>query len=66
MRLRMSLLLNYVKNYLYIFPTLLVIFNIVKQRDLDNEWVELILIALEMGISFEEIKDFLNNPTRPE
>ncbi|SET73536.1 antagonist of SinR [Salinibacillus kushneri] len=31
--------------------------------NLDPEWVELIMEALELGISEEEIKKFLANPT---
>lgn len=33
--------------------------RIMKDGQLDQEWVELILEALECGISVEEIKDFL-------
>ncbi|MBM7602631.1 DNA-binding transcriptional MerR regulator [Metabacillus crassostreae] len=39
--------------------------SIVSANNLDKEWVDLILIALELGISSEEIQDFLNNPYRP-
>jgi hypothetical protein len=30
-------------------------------ENLDREWGELIASALEMGITFEEIRDFLHN-----
>ncbi|WP_309144661.1 anti-repressor SinI family protein [Bacillus sp. EB600] len=30
------------------------------ENELDNEWVELIKEALELGISVDEIRDFLN------
>ena len=30
------------------------------EKELDKEWVELIKEALELGISIEEIKNFLN------
>ncbi|MDX5476453.1 MAG: anti-repressor SinI family protein [Bacillaceae bacterium] len=30
-------------------------------ENLDKEWVELISSALEMGISADEIRDFLHN-----
>jgi|GEM_PF-3243508 len=33
--------------------------KITQDGQLDQEWVELILEALELGISVEEIKDFL-------
>ncbi|MBM7602742.1 DNA-binding transcriptional MerR regulator [Metabacillus crassostreae] len=39
--------------------------SLVSANNLDKEWVDLILIALELGISAEEIKDFLNNSYRP-
>ncbi|MBM7618242.1 DNA-binding transcriptional regulator YhcF (GntR family) [Bacillus tianshenii] len=38
-----------------------VAFNLTE--NLDKEWVELIGDALEMGISTEEIRDFLHNNT---
>ncbi|WP_110937856.1 anti-repressor SinI family protein [Salipaludibacillus neizhouensis] len=34
-------------------------------KDLDKEWVELILQALEIGISTEEIRIFFNQSSRP-
>ncbi|PMC39597.1 hypothetical protein CJ195_06680 [Bacillus sp. UMB0899] len=34
--------------------------KITHDEQLDQEWVELILEALELGISVEEIKDFLS------
>ncbi len=33
---------------------------------LDKEWEELILSALEIGITIEEIKDFFNQFSSPE
>jgi len=36
-----------------------IINNIIKDRQLDPEWVDLILEALEIGVSVDEIKDFL-------
>ena len=30
------------------------------ENELDNEWVELIKEALKLGISVDEIRDFLN------
>ncbi|HZH62369.1 MAG TPA: anti-repressor SinI family protein [Metabacillus sp.] len=36
-----------------------IIKKITHDGQLDQEWVELILEALELGISVEEIKDFL-------
>jgi Anti-repressor SinI len=30
------------------------------EKELDKEWMELIKKALELGISIEEIRDFLN------
>ncbi|MCQ6281708.1 anti-repressor SinI family protein [Bacillus sp. EB600] len=30
------------------------------EKELDKEWVELIKEALELGISVDEIRDFLN------
>lgn len=35
------------------------------EKMLDKEWKELILSALEMGISVKEIKDFFNQCPRP-
>lgn len=34
----------------------------ISKYDLDEEWVELILRALEAGITVEEIQNFLSNP----
>jgi len=31
-------------------------------KELDAEWLELILTARQMGISKDEIRDFLKNP----
>ena len=36
-----------------------IINRITKESHLDREWVEMILEALEVGISVEEIKEFL-------
>lgn len=36
------------------------------ENDLDNEWAELILYALEVGMSIEDIRDFFNKYSRPE
>lgn len=35
--------------------------KIMYDGELDQEWVELILEALEVGISIDEIKDFFEN-----
>ncbi|MEH7180530.1 anti-repressor SinI family protein [Neobacillus vireti] len=32
------------------------------ERELDKEWLELILEAKNLGISVDEIRDFLKNP----
>ncbi|WP_180954666.1 anti-repressor SinI family protein [Bacillus sp. V5-8f] len=34
-------------------------FRLVDQTDLDPEWVELIMKAKEIGLSVEEIREFL-------
>ncbi|MEH7010019.1 anti-repressor SinI family protein [Neobacillus niacini] len=34
--------------------------TITSENELDKEWVELIKRALELGISVEEIRNFLN------
>jgi DNA-binding transcriptional regulator YhcF (GntR family) len=36
------------------------------EKSLDKEWEELILSALEIGITIEEIRDFFNKFSRPE
>jgi DNA-binding transcriptional MerR regulator len=36
-----------------------------KDLDLDKEWEELILHALDLGISISEIRDFFNKHSRP-
>jgi len=36
------------------------------QETLDKEWEELILSALEIGITIEEIREFLNKFPSPE
>lgn len=33
---------------------------IVDEKELDKEWFDLIMEARELGISFEEVKDFFN------
>ncbi|WP_417898993.1 anti-repressor SinI family protein [Bacillus haimaensis] len=38
-----------------------IVFNLTE--NLDKEWVELIANALDMGISTDEIRDFLHNNT---
>ena len=38
--------------------------KIMYDGELDQEWVELILEALEVGISVDEIKDFFENKNR--
>ncbi|QNF27396.1 MULTISPECIES: anti-repressor SinI family protein [Metabacillus] len=40
--------------------------SLIIEKGLDKEWVELILSALEIGISVEEIKAFINQSPRPE
>ncbi|UPG65832.1 anti-repressor SinI family protein [Metabacillus endolithicus] len=37
----------------------------IKDRQLDHEWVELILEALETGISVEEIREFFIKTGNP-
>ncbi|MCQ6278871.1 anti-repressor SinI family protein [Bacillus sp. EB600] len=37
-----------------------VVIALTSENELDNEWVELIKEALELGISVDEIRDFLN------
>jgi hypothetical protein len=37
-----------------------VVISVNSEKELDNEWVELIREALELGISVDEIRDFLN------
>ncbi|WP_350300615.1 anti-repressor SinI family protein [Peribacillus frigoritolerans] len=38
------------------------------EKDLDKDWVELILYARELGISIDEIREFINRsqPSEPE
>ncbi|MGM0874192.1 MAG: anti-repressor SinI family protein [Bacillota bacterium] len=38
-----------------------IIERMTKDGQLDREWVEMIVEALELGISIEEIKEFLAN-----
>lgn len=33
-------------------------------KDLDEEWIELILIAFEIGLSVEEIRNFFKKTSR--
>ncbi|QNF29902.1 MULTISPECIES: anti-repressor SinI family protein [Metabacillus] len=40
--------------------------SLVDENRLDKEWAELILYALELGLSPDEIREFLNKSTRPE
>ncbi|WHY58319.1 anti-repressor SinI family protein [Peribacillus simplex] len=35
-------------------------------KDLDREWAELIVCARELGISIDEIREFLNQSSRPD
>lgn len=42
-----------------------IIEKITHDGQLDQEWVELILEALELGISVEEIKNFLTKSQMP-
>ena len=37
-----------------------------KEDELDQEWVELILQAKEKGLSLEEIREFFDRFKRPE
>ena len=39
--------------------------NKLAEKSLDKEWEELILEALKIGISVEEIKEFFNQYSRP-
>jgi hypothetical protein len=39
------------------------IMSTIEEENLDIEWVELILCAIEIGISSEEIGDFLRTKT---
>jgi hypothetical protein len=40
--------------------------RLTKDNQLDREWVEMILEALEVGISVDEIKDFFAEKDRSE
>jgi DNA-binding transcriptional MerR regulator len=40
--------------------------RLTKDNHLDREWVEMILEALEVGISVDEIKDFFAEKDRSE
>lgn len=40
--------------------------RLTKDHQLDREWVEMILEALEVGISVDEIKDFFAKKDRSE
>ncbi|MEO3945405.1 anti-repressor SinI family protein [Gorillibacterium sp. CAU 1737] len=35
-----------------------------KADDFDQEWIDLIMEAYEMGMSFEEVKDFFRRSNR--
>ncbi|MED4531166.1 DNA-binding anti-repressor SinI [Metabacillus fastidiosus] len=37
-----------------------------EEKILDKEWQELILLALNAGMTVEEIKEFLHKTSRPE
>jgi DNA-binding transcriptional MerR regulator len=37
--------------------------NLLDDKEVDKEWLELILEARNIGITVNEIKDFLKNPT---
>ncbi|MGG3889964.1 anti-repressor SinI family protein [Metabacillus fastidiosus] len=37
-----------------------------EEKVLDKEWQELILLALNAGMTVEEIKEFFHQPSRPE
>ncbi|WP_082028244.1 anti-repressor SinI family protein [Bacillus badius] len=39
--------------------------SLISQNELDKEWVELILHARDLGISIDEIREFLNQSSRP-
>ena len=40
--------------------------SLIIENGLDREWVELILYARWLGISIDKIREFLNQPSRPE
>lgn len=39
--------------------------SVANEEELDKEWINLIVQAINLGISVEEIRNFLSNPTRP-
>jgi hypothetical protein len=48
---------NILGGHPYMLPTLL------EEKEVDNEWLELILEARNLGITVDEIKDFLKDPS---
>lgn len=50
---------------IYIFWEALLLTVLASEKEIDKEWVELIKKALELGIPVDEIRDFLNNTSRP-
>ena len=38
----------------------------ISEKTMDKEWVEMILLAREMGLSIDEIRDFFKKCPRPE
>jgi hypothetical protein len=56
-----------ISKVLYLLPNLgEIMSNKVAKKLLDKEWEELILDALKIGISVEEIRNFLNEYSRPK
>jgi DNA-binding transcriptional MerR regulator len=37
--------------------------SLLDEKELDKEWLDLILEARNLGITVDEIKDFLKNPS---
>jgi DNA-binding transcriptional MerR regulator len=37
--------------------------NLLDEKEVDKEWLELILEARSIGMTVDEIKDFLTNPS---
>ena len=37
--------------------------TLIDEKELDKEWLDLILEARNLGITVDEIKDFLKNPS---
>jgi len=40
--------------------------TVLKENELDKEWVELILQARKQGLSIEDIREFINQTKRPQ